>query len=60
MNGKIVEYDKYCYQCVNKDVCEVENPCNECLDNPVREDTKKPLHFKLDDKAKAARKRKDK
>lgn len=47
---KIVEFDKYCETCKYKDVKEVEDPCNECLDNPTNINTKKPINYKEKDK----------
>lgn len=45
MSCKIVEFDKYCDRCKYKDNPAVEDPCNECLDNPVNEDSYKPVKF---------------
>lgn len=40
---KFVEYDLYCNKCEHYDS---ENKCDECLSNPVREDSHKPINFK--------------
>ena len=40
---KIVDFKKYCETCKYKDVKEVKDPCNDCLDNPVNDDSKKPV-----------------
>lgn len=46
---KEVYYDIYCPSCVNKDLPEVEDPCNECLTNPCNEDSHKPVRYKEKD-----------
>lgn len=43
--NKIVEYADYCPICKYKDLPEEEDPCNECLTNPVNEDSHKPTEF---------------
>ena len=43
---KFVEFDKYCPKCVNKDKPETEDPCNDCLNNPVNLGSHKPVNFK--------------
>lgn len=43
---KIVDFKKYCETCEYKDTKEVEDPCNECLDNPVNAHTTKPVNYK--------------
>ena len=45
MAEKIVEFDKYCDICKYKDVKGYEDPCNECLDNPVNEDSHRPVNY---------------
>ena len=47
---KIVEFDKYCPKCKNKDVKETDNPCDICLSVPVREATRMPEKFEEDKK----------
>lgn len=42
---KIVEFDKYCSYCKNRDTHESEEPCCECLATPVIENSHKPLYF---------------
>lgn len=42
---KIVEFDKYCDNCKHKDLNDDLEPCNECLTNPVNENSKKPINF---------------
>lgn len=47
---KIVDFEKYCKTCTHCDVKEVEDPCNECLDNPVNQHTTKPIKYEEDEK----------
>ena len=49
-NLKIVNYDIYCQTCKYKDLDGIEEPCNECLDNPVNEDSKKPVKYEEEKK----------
>lgn len=42
---KFVEFDKFCENCKYKDVKQDEEPCNECLENPVNEHSIKPIKF---------------
>lgn len=43
--NKFVEFDEYCNKCVNKDKAESEDPCFECLENPVNIGSHKPVKF---------------
>ena len=45
-----VEFDKYCKTCKFRDKNDKkgEEPCNECLDNPVNQDSRKPVNYKED------------
>ena len=43
---KEVYFDKYCATCANKDIAESEEPCYECLSEPAREYSHKPLNWK--------------
>jgi len=47
-NIKFVEFEKFCKDCkyYNKD--ESEEPCYECLTNPVNEGSIKPVRYKED------------
>ena len=47
---KIVEFHKFCKTCKYKDVVEYEDPCNDCLDNPVNDYSKKPVNYKEEEK----------
>ena len=40
-----VGFLKYCETCKYKEVEEVEDPCNECLDEPYNEYTDKPIKW---------------
>ena len=42
---KIVDFKKYCETCIHKSIDEVKDPCNECLDNPVNENSEKPVKY---------------
>lgn len=45
LTNKFVEFDKYCHRCKHKDVKETDDPCNECLTEPVNEYSHKPVRF---------------
>ena len=47
---KIVEFDKYCKTCQFKDLKEHEDPCHDCLNNPVNVNSKRPVNYKEDEK----------
>ena len=42
---KIVTFYEYCEKCKHKKKQESEEPCNECLSNPVNAHSHKPLKF---------------
>lgn len=42
---RMVEYFKYCPTCKHKDLNGWEDPCNDCLDNPVNVGTDKPVKY---------------
>lgn len=44
--NKFVEYHRYCLYCKYRDTKQDEEPCNECLTEPVNEDSHKPVKFK--------------
>ena len=48
--NKIVEFDVWCPKCAFKDLKETEDPCFECLEDPVNEHSHKPTRFKDKDK----------
>lgn len=41
-----VYFDKYCKLCEYRDKEENEEPCDECLTNPVNTNCHKPVMFK--------------
>lgn len=43
---KIVEYDKFCKDCIYYKEREAIDECNECLNTPVNVDSHKPVCFK--------------
>lgn len=47
---KEVYFDQYCNTCKNKNVKEFENPCNECLSNPINLYSHKPVNYKEETK----------
>lgn len=42
---KIVNFARYCKRCKHRTVEEYEDPCNDCLNNPVNIDSHKPVNF---------------
>lgn len=42
---KIVEFGYYCQRCKHYSKAENEDPCRECLSNPIRSQTRKPLFY---------------
>lgn len=44
-SNKFVHFDEYCVKCKNKNTKETEDPCNECLTNPVNEHSHKPVSY---------------
>jgi hypothetical protein len=42
---KHVNYDKYCEKCKYFKQPDYEDPCDECMDNPVNQDSYKPIKF---------------
>ena len=46
----LVEFDKYCKTCKfrEKKKKKGEEPCNECLNNPINQDSRKPVNYKED------------
>lgn len=41
-----VRFDIYCKKCEHEKKQENEEPCGKCLDEPVNENTNKPVMFK--------------
>ena len=42
---RIVDFT-YCRYCVHLKKQESESPCDDCLDNPVNTDSRRPVYFK--------------
>lgn len=42
---KIINFDEYCTSCKYWTIPESEEPCYECLDNPINEDSRKPINY---------------
>lgn len=40
-----VDYYIYCPKCKHKDKHNWEDPCNECVGTPVRDNTSKPANY---------------
>ena len=40
-----VLFDKYCKTCKHEKLDETEDPCNECLENPVNLYSQKPVKW---------------
>lgn len=45
-----VDFKKYCKLCKHEDKSDFEDPCNDCLDEPVNDESRKPLYFKEKEK----------
>ena len=45
MTTKEVYFYQYCSTCKYKDLKEEEDPCYDCLANPVNEDSHKPVRY---------------
>lgn len=46
--NKEVYFSQYCSTCIYKDVNEQDDPCDECMDYPVNENSHKPINYKED------------
>jgi hypothetical protein len=44
-NYKEVYFSQYCTSCKNAVKTEDEEPCNDCLANPMNVDSHKPTHW---------------
>lgn len=42
---KEVYFHEYCKSCKHKELPDHEDPCNECLDNPVNVHSHKPVNY---------------
>ena len=52
MADKIVYYNEYCKSCKHKNLPETEEPCDTCLENPVNEDSHRPVMWEEGKKVK--------
>ena len=43
---KEVYFDQYCKNCKHETLKETDNPCDECLNNPVNLYSHKPVNYK--------------
>ena len=43
---KFVEFNEYCKKCEYRDLSERDDPCFDCLDEPVNVYTHRPINFK--------------
>ena len=43
---KEVYFNQYCKTCKYKNLKESEEPCDECLSNPINEYSHKPINYK--------------
>ena len=49
MTEMFVEFDQFCKDCKYYNKAETEEPCYECLTNPVNINSRKPTMFKESD-----------
>lgn len=49
LREKIVDFT-WCKKCIHRLKRENEEPCNECLDYPSNEDSRRPVKFETDEK----------
>ena len=47
---KEVYFHEYCEKCKYRTTKDVDEPCNECLDNPINLYSHKPVKFKEEEK----------
>lgn len=47
--NKEVRFDIYCRKCIHFDKLEGEDPCFDCLDEPVNVYSRKPIRFVEDE-----------
>lgn len=41
-----VNFEKYCKTCENRKKDEKFDPCNDCLEEPMNENSEKPVYWK--------------
>ena len=44
-DNRMVRYDLWCDKCKHKTINENDEPCEECLSNPINTHTEKPVKF---------------
>lgn len=44
-NEKIVYYRVWCPRCKHRTLSEAQEPCHECMNNPVNINSHKPVNF---------------
>lgn len=49
INEHIVDFDIWCKKCKWCDNTEEESPCDECLEEPVNQNSKRPVYYKEKD-----------
>lgn len=42
----ICDFEHWCPRCAHKDVDEAKDPCHDCLNEPVNDDSRKPVMWK--------------
>lgn len=42
---KIVDFEHYCSSCKSSDIQQDDEPCNECLSQPVNTNSRKPVCY---------------
>lgn len=47
---KEVYFGQYCQTCEYRDLAEIREPCDECLNNPVNVYSHKPVFYKKKEK----------
>lgn len=45
MADKIVEFERFCRDCIHYNEPETDEPCDECLGHPVNIDSHKPVNY---------------
>lgn len=46
---KEIYFHEYCKTCKHSDIMDIEEPCNECLNNPVNLHSHKPVKWEEKD-----------
>lgn len=47
---KEVYFDRYCETCKHRELKDTDEPCNECLENPINLHSHKPVMWEEDEK----------